>query len=413
MNIIRNIILLCKDIVNSNRVTVFFLLLAGYYIVNLITSPLNLGMSGGLEAEHNIYNQATAGVLVVYMSFFCIFSQSRHANLLVSVTFMFLLYVVLNTYLRYTFDEHQHSIFYFTDIFYLCYWGGGLIFSMKCFRYISAYSLNRLMQMLVLVCLVFFTYRLFTQKEILNQQGILAGINAVAHAFMLIPLILLAFKGRNQILLFLFCAFICIYSAKRQAAIGLAIMTIFSFKILIQTYFKRYKFVAFLVLSIIIYFGRDYVPLVFYDLNYRQEQIEAEDNSEVDSGRKVLWNTALVGYQYSDDQTKWFGGGPGTAQNYIGSFSLIARAPHNGFIQILCDFGALGLILYILFFMVLLGYVVKVKGLDNKLIYLSIVLSWVFVNVISHPGSLSFIFLAIGIGYIFYKQENETNRIYR
>lgn len=400
------------DLVNSNRVTGFFLLLAAYYIVNLLTSPLNLGMSGGLEAEHNIFNQVFAGGMVIYVLFFSLTTHSKHTSSLVSVVALFLLYVILDTYLRYAFDISRHRLTFFTDIFYLCYWGGGIIFCMKCFKYISLSSLNRMIQMLVLVCLVFFTIRLFTQKAILAQHGILAGINAVAHAFMLIPLILLVFTGRSRVLLFLFCAFICIYSAKRQSAIGIAIMAVFSLKAILQSYFHKYKFVAFVLLIVFIFVGSKYIDLAFYDLNSRQEQMGAEDDSNIDSGRYQLWNTAINGFHNADDKTKWFGGGPGTAKNYIGSFFPIARAPHNGFIQILCDYGAVGLVFYCLFFIVLLGYVVKVKGLDNKLIYLSIVLSWIFVNVISHPGSLGFIFLAIGIGYIFYVQGYETNRIY-
>ena len=263
--------------------------------------------------------------------------------------------------------------------------------------------------MVVIVTLVFLTYRLFTQKALLARLGMMAGINVAAHTYMLVPLVMLAFKGKTRLTLFFICGFICLYSAKRQSAVGMAIVTFFSLKILYQVYFRKRKLLAILFLLAFFYLGSSYISRTYRDLFYRQERLVDKDN--VDSGRLILWQVAINGFQNADRVKQWFGGGPGTGKKYISEFFPIARAPHNGFIQVLCDYGYIGLAFYVLFFLTLLVYTFRVRGTDNRLIYLSICFSWIFANIISHPGSLRFIFLAIGIGFIFYRQYYETNQV--
>ena len=235
------------------------------------------------------------------------------------------------------------------------------------------------------------------------------GINTAASVYMIVPLIMMAFKGRLRFFLFLFCAFICIYSAKRQAVVGLVIVSLFSLRILYQAYVHKRRFILIILFFIAVYISSSYIERMFYDIIHRQERlVEREDE---DSGRFALWTVAMSGFQNSDNVKQWFGGGPGTGRKYIGEFYPIARAPHNGYIQVLCDYGYVGLMLYALFFLVLLWYVFKIRGVNNKLIYLSICFSWIFANSISHPGSLRFIFLAIGVGYVFYLQNHEKNRV--
>lgn len=407
--IIRNIRLVYNDVRNANRVTIFFVLLAVYYILNLLTSPITSGMSGGLEAEHNIYNQVLAGLLVVFVLYYDLHTNSKRSYTVVQVMAFFLIYVAMRTYIGFATDTSRHSLLSFSAIVNYYYWGGGLVFCLKCFKYCSAETLKRMIQMVVLVTLVFLTYRLFTQKALLARLGMIAGINVAAHTYMLVPLVMLAFKGKSRLVLFLICGFICLYSAKRQSAVGMAIVTIFSLRVLYQVYFRKRKIMAMLFLLVLFYLGSNYISRTYRDLFNRQERLVDKDN--VDSGRIVLWQVALNGFQNADRVKQWFGGGPGTGKKYISDFFPIARAPHNGFIQVLCDYGYIGLSFYVLFFLTLLVYTFKIRGTDNRLIYLSICFSWIFANVISHPGSLRFIFLAIGIGYIFYRQYYETNQV--
>lgn len=407
--IIKNIRLVYNDIRNGNRVTFFFVLLAAYYILNLLTSPITSGMTGGLEAEHNIVNQLSAGVFVVYVLLYDVFTYSKQSYTLLKAVTFFLLYVALRTYIGFAMDTEKHNLFSFTSLVNLSYWGCGLIFCMKSFKYATPEHLKRMVQMLIWVFLIFISYRLITQKALIRSLGISMGINAAAMVYMIIPLIMMSFKGKLRFFLFLFCVFICIYSAKRQAVVGLLIVSLFSLKILYQAYVHKRRFIMIIVFIIALYLGSGYIERMFYDVIHRQERlVEREDE---DSGRFALWTVAMSGFQNSDNTTQWLGGGPGTGRKYIGAFYPIARAPHNGYIQVLCDYGYIGLIFYGLFFLVMLGYVFKVKGVDNKLIYLSICFSWIFANSISHPGSLRFIFLAIGIGYIFYKQNYERDTV--
>ena len=396
------------DIKKGNRVTFFFLILASYYIINLLTSPITSGMSGGLEAEHNIFNQLTAGVFVLYVLYYSIMTKGHHSYFVIKVLALFIFYITLRTYMGFATDNSRHTIFSFSSIFNLCFWAGGLAFSLKCFRFVSPDSLKRLLQMVLVVYLVFVTYRLFTQKLLLVRLGITMGINTAASVYMVVPLIFMIFKGRIRLFLLLLCVFICAYSAKRQSVVGLVIVALFSLKMIYQLYFRKKRVLAVILILPLLYFSSNYISRAFNDLVSRQERLVARE--DVDSGRLQLWSIAMSGFQNASTTKQWFGGGPGTGKRYIGAFFPISRAPHNGFIQVLCDYGYIGLVFYALFFLVLLFYVLKVKGLDNKLFYLAICFSWIFANTISHPGNLTFIFLAIGIGYIFYLQDHEKNR---
>lgn len=390
----------------GNKVSIFFLLLMAYYILNLFTSDINSGMSGGMEAEHNIVNQVMASLVTVFAIYHSISTPAKPSYTLVNVTAFFLIYLTIRYYFGFI-NSYHNNITFFSGLVHMVFWGGGLIFSMNCFRFATPKDIQKLIRMMILVYLVFALYRLFTQKEIITRIGISAGVNAVSGAFMIAPLVLMAFRGKMRIVLFIVCGFICVYSAKRQSAAGMAIITFFNLKLIYKSYFHKRKILAAFSLIVVLFFGSSYIYKVFDDLNRRQEiRSEKED---VDSGRALLWKAALDGFERSDNSTKWVGGGPGAGRKYIGEYYPIARAPHNGFIQVLCDYGYIGLFLYSLFFLVLLGYVVKVKGMDNKLLYLSICFAWIFKNVISHPGGLTLIFLSIGVGYIFYRQNKEGN----
>ena len=406
--LITNIQVIFNDVRKGNRVTTFFFLLSAYYIINLLTSPITSGMSGGLEAEHNIFNQLTAGVFVIFVLYYAVVTKANHSYSLIRVIAIFLFYITFRTYMGFATDNSRHTIFSFSSIFNMCFWAGSLIFGLKCFRLVPPELLRRMVKMVLIAYLIYVTYRLFTQKALLMRLGISMGINMAASVYMIIPLVFLVFKGKLRTFLLLLCCFICLYSAKRQAVAGLAIVLFFSLKSIYQLYFQKRKLLAFIVIIPLLLVSSDIVMSAAKDLLSRQELLEERDDT--DSGRLQLWAVAMSGFQNSDNATQWFGGGPGTGRKYIGAFFPIARAPHNGFIQVLCDYGYIGLIFYGLFFIFLLGYVLKVRGVDNKLHYLSICASWVFANAISHPGNLALVFLAIGVGYIFYLQDYEKSR---
>ena len=64
-----------------NKESLFFILLALYYILNLLTSPLASGMSGVLQAEHNNVNQIISGLIIVYMVIYILTSSLIYNNI--------------------------------------------------------------------------------------------------------------------------------------------------------------------------------------------------------------------------------------------------------------------------------------------------------------------------------------------
>ena len=105
----------------GNRVSVFFALLVIYYIFNLLTSSVNSGMSGGLEAEHNVFNQVTASILAVFTLYYAVNTKSQPSYSLVTVTAVFLIYVLLRTYFGFVQSTSRTSITYFSHFVHYAY----------------------------------------------------------------------------------------------------------------------------------------------------------------------------------------------------------------------------------------------------------------------------------------------------
>ena len=252
------------------------------------------------------------------------------------------------------------------------------------------------------IYLLFIIYRLLTQRLILIRTGVLAGINVAGSVYMIVPLVMLTFKKEKKVLLFLLCAWLCIASAKRQAVGGMAIVSLFCIKDLYDTFFKKNKLYGILAVIFLMgsaYISRNYIHHAFDRLKQRQETIE-ERGGEIDSGRAELRRTAYTGFEEAEFSVKLFGGGTGTGTAYINRYLDQYRAPHCGFIEVLCDYGLIALSLYVAFFLALLFYTFRLSTWNLKLMWLAICGAFIFCNAISHAGNLNFIYLAIAIGYI-------------
>ena len=386
----------------NNRVTIYFLLICLYYIVNVTTSSANSGMSGQLIAESNIYNQLMGGLIITYSLFFAVKGSTKgmRSAPLYKVSATMIAWMLLRHFVFYI-NDPSSSMREINSIFNTIYWFSAILFGIVNFRRIDKSSLNKLIILTVCVVSVFLMYRTITQKAILSEWGITAGINVAGSAYMLIPLVLYAFKGKFRLLMLLVCAFICVYSAKRQAVLGLGIILLFVSKDLIRLYFKQFRFYGILLIIAAVIWGNDYVNSAFEDLFTRQEEIE-DTGGPVDSGRSELRAAAMEGYKEASFSSQFFGGGTGVSSKYVEIHTGTYNAPHCGFIQILCDYGIVGLAIFLFFFFNLLKWSTNFRRFSqDQLVYLSLVLVWINFNIVSHASNMFAVYLSMAYAYLY------------
>lgn len=391
-----------------NRVTGFFLLVCLYYVVNVVTSSANSGMSGQLLAESNPLNRLMAGLIISYCLFFSFYTPKRVNDSVYKVSLLFILYITVRYFFVFM-ENTNYALSVVSHIFNIIYWISGLLFSVKCFSFIDKTALNKLIKILVVVVFLFLMYRMITQKAILSSEGIVAGINVAGSAYMLAPLILFVFNGKFKIIMMMACLFICVYSAKRQAVLGILIVLLFSAKDIIVSYFKQFKLWGIIVIIAVLFGGQKYIYKSVDDLINRQETI-ADEGGSMDSGRSDLRTAALKGYEHSNIIDKVFGGGTAISSLYIKKYYGKYNAPHCGFVEILCDYGIIGELLFIAFFFHLLRWGRHFLYLSKwQLIYFSMVLIWINFNVVSHVGNIFAIYLSLAFGYLYNDiKENEV-----
>lgn len=384
-----------------NKVTVFFILVCFYYIVNVATSVANIGMSGHLLAEHNPLNRLMTGLIIAYCLFFSYFTRKRINDGVYKMALLFMIYVIVR-YLFSLTEDLDHALYAVNNAFGIIYWISVLLFATKCFSFISQSALNKLIMILVCVVFIFVIYRLITQKIILSYEEIIAGINVAGSTYMLAPLILFVFKGKYRMIMLLVCLFICLYSAKRQAVLGILIVLLLSSKDIIVSYFRQFKLWGVcIILAAILLGGHKYMDSVVSDLINRQDYIESNELSQ-DSGRADLRNAALKGYKQADGITQIFGGGVAVSSLYIKNNLGQYNAPHCGFVEVLCDYGIIGEIMFISFFFYLLKWSRNFDRFSKwQLLYFSVVMIWIFFNIVSHVVNNFAIYLSITFGYLY------------
>lgn len=384
-----------------NRVTGFFILLCLYYIVNVATSVENLGMSGHLLAEHNPLNRLMTGLIMSYCLFFSYYTRTCVNENIYKMALLLMMYVIVR-YLFSLTEDLDHALYAVNNALGIVYWISVLLFAIKCFSFIPRSALDKLIMITVCFTFIFLLYRLITQKVILSYEGIIAGINVAGSAYMLAPLILFVFKGKFRMIMLFACLFICLYSAKRQAVLGMLIVLLLASKDIIVSYFRQFKLLGVYIILVAILLGEHkYVDSVVSDLMNRQEYIDSNELSQ-DSGRTELRNAALKGYKQADGITQIFGGGVAVSSLYIKKNLGQYNAPHCGFIEVLCDYGIIGELIFVSFFFYLLKWSRNFDHFSKwQLLYLSMVLIWIFFNIVSHVINNFAIYLSITFGYLY------------
>lgn len=376
----------------SNQVCFFFLLMIGYILISIATAT-NVGGGGGL-------NQLISGVIILFTGI-CLIKDDRLCTMPVYKASICLLLFIIIRQTVFLGCDSTLALASIRSMFTVLFWLVPLAFSIKCFNRTDVKSATYAIQLLVVITVLYLVYSLYIQRTYMTAEDLLGAVNTAGSAYMLIPLIWLVFKGKSRIVLYLICFLICTFSLKRQGVLGFALMSIFILYDVYRAYFRSFKFLGFLLLIIVAFYGVEIFNELFGGIIERQAHFE-EVGRAVDSGRSLLRTYAMEGFVKADVMQQFFGGGAGTAARYIELRLGFYNAPHCGFIEILCDYGVLGFLLFVNLFYSIFKYARSFSrsSITWKLLF-GILSTWVFSNLISHAGRVWAIYYAIAIGYVY------------
>jgi O-antigen ligase len=268
---------------------------------------------------------------------------------------------------------------------------------------------KHLIRFFLLILPVFILQYFFNNQALQEFRDSENVVNNIAYTFvMLIPYVFLIKTKRIwTVLLMLLLMFFIIQGAKRGAifagAFGLLVFVYYQ----LRTVSKKNRIKGYLlsILGIILvsYFAYDfYLQNEF--LIERMRQLE-EGNT---SGRNVIYSNVFNSWYNSDSLLNIIFGFGFAASIHL---SGMGRFAHNDWLELLSNFGIVGVTIYLLFFYGLLKNLVNPKwNVDKKLVILVVVIIWLIVTLISMGyTSESNYLLTIMIAYLIGSRSKSLN----
>lgn len=277
------------------------------------------------------------------------------------------------------------------------------------FVYWNSRKLNNALfyfSLFVIIPLAIYSFILFRQSDILSLS--IGGNDAIFAVSVYLPFIF-ALKEKKILKIILIITFLAIslLSIKRSIILAtLLAMLVYTLllvdkKKIIKYIFKIYTVIA-IAIGIFVYQLLE--KLVLNNVIFRFKNI-SEDKG---SGRSQVFSTLIDVFLNSDQSRMWFGHGFQGTREYVGILA------HNDFINILFDFGLIGLFLYLGFIIAIIH--VAVKNFNNRIQYrneyatyigtliLFFILSSIN-NMIYSPNLLMPITFIMGLSYMQLKQK--------
>lgn len=385
-------------------VSIFFFLLCTYLAVSIFFESAE-GQGGGLV------NQMLAGMVILYSGIKVFFTRkpiNAKGKGAYNVLFLFLLYLLIRLAVM-VFTDFKLALSSVRNEITILFWVMCFLFCLQEFHYADLKAISKWTRVLIFISFVLYFYSIFIRRSYLESIDKIGADNTAGSAYMLVPLVLLVLKGKMKYVGYVLCLIICAFSQKRQALLGFGLISIFMLVDLGKAYFKTFRMTGIFYLLLAIALSGTIFTGLFSGIVERQQYLE--DKGDSDSGRTMIWELAISGYAEAPLSDQLFGGGPGAGGRYVqertGGWFVM---PHNGYIEVLCDYGLIGLLLYIVFFISLLKLAFKFpRGSLFRKILLGVCLAWIMSNAVSHAGGIWIVFLCIAVG-IMLNVENEHKK---
>lgn len=229
----------------------------------------------------------------------------------------------------------------------------------------------------------FISFYFFWRGKIIQQDvmenGMEAATNAIYCLVSIVPFVLFI-KNKSIILLLLFMTFVCtVFSNKRGATIIMALILIPTIRMVFSNMKKKgLRNVLVILIGILIVFSFKYISDLYVGgrLLVRFNEIDETGGA----GRMEIWTEVLKSFQDSSLIEQLFGHGHRAVNNLSW-----ATAAHNDFIEVLFDYGVVGLIVYLLIHFILIKRTLQLRKTKNPIFlpYLSMYLIFFTMSMVS------------------------------
>ena len=220
-------------------------------------------------------------------------------------------------------------------------------------------------------------------------------VNASSAFLMLLPLVMLVRNDVIKIICFTVCLLFIIASAKRGNIIAAVIPTICFIILLLKGKDRKSLIRALFLIAVLIAVG-GFLYNHFLTDEYLIHRVE-ETLEGRSSGRDVIYADAWYAWYHSDSIIHYlFGFGfDGTILHP----QMKGMHAHNDWLEILVDYGLVGVVIYLMIFICFYIEIRKTKDFEFKLVMLSAFFIWLFKTAYSMgftEAYLSLLFISVG-----------------
>lgn len=386
----------------GNQRSAFFVALVVILCVN------NILMLNGVTYAMDLIRMPIQVIMITFCAYQILLQKSSYPLTLFS------LIVVIWTYSLYLLIQILlFSDNYMNDV-------SNSLFSFVCFIlfYTSSQLQNDKYIKRILICafvfffLTFLYFRLFPPPTSLPLNNYHAQyVNSIYYVVCIMPF-LLSF-GEHSIIYFMICAVCVLASGKQGAFVGIIAAGITYYIVSMRIKGGSINFKSIIEISCLL----GILAFVYSYLNetYSMDILEGFDSMQEDggNGRMAIYSGILSLFSSSNPIEFLFGhGGPGAVARTLGI------SAHNDFLEILFDFGIIGLLLYASFVinLILIGNRLTRKRFYMAPAYMFSIVLFIVLSMISHIAfvlkyaMLLFAFWGFTLNqYIYYEKKNSSN----
>lgn len=233
--------------------------------------------------------------------------------------------------------------------------------------------------------------------------------NSVYYCLLLLPILFIQ-RNKAVIVSSVVVSFVAIIlSGKRAAFIALVLALLIPVFFFTDKKKRGIKQILALILLIVVLIAAYYYVTSVYEITlFERLGMLTEDGG---SGRLEIYKSVLEGFGESSFFQKLFGHGyNGVASDAVivkvngWDTSLTATSAHNDFLEVLYDYGILGLILYIAMIIRMFRFAIRLKKIDFHYfrMYLSAMIIFLTMSMVSHliiyPTYIAFLLMFFSIG---------------
>jgi O-antigen ligase len=373
----------------KEKYSFFWLLLLVYYIVNVYSLWQISSIEGVVKISSDrgfFLNQTVGGILILASAIPLLTYWARILQVeLFQRIFIFLLFLLFYA----VFFSMREGLANIASLSKVYVWMLA-IFPFFIF-FLQAKNLKNV-QIFVITVLIYILLNIIISLRTFALDDSLSGANIGAYLLTIVPLCFLFFRTKTFIWLLLFCVILALISGKRMAVLGMGLMIIFFLKDLWHQFSKKGITVAIVIAMLIILLFPYIEPYI--DRMLERNALDQERGS-YGSGRSVIF--PIIWSSFSDGNLLeiFFGHGVGATAHLIAKTYGIEIAAHNAFLELLYNYGILGVALYLSLFASLVKLHLWFKNNGNKKYakaLLANIIIWVLLSLVSHGF--------VGIAYI-------------